>query len=137
MTRKLIRLIALSIGLVVVAAPAFAHHGGAIEFNMNKTIGPISGTVTKFAFAYPHPQVYFDVKDENGQIQHWGALLRPTPAMLRHAGWSRDSIKPGDMITLTMYPHKTAPTVGNARRLLINGKVLSEDVSRINGQRPE
>ena len=104
------------IALLMFCAPLLAHHGGAVEYNMNKTIGPVIGTVTKFAFSYPHPQVYFDVKSEDGRVQHWGVLLRPTPLILRNAGWTRDSIKTGDAISVTMYPHKTAPTVGKDRK---------------------
>jgi len=130
-------LILIGFLLFILTATLFAHHGGAVEYDMNRTIGPVTGTVTKFAFAYPHPQVYFDVKGEDGKAQHWGVLLRPTPLMLRNAGWTRESIKSGDAISVTMYPHKTAPTVGNARRLLINGKLLAEDVNRLPGQGPE
>ena len=98
----------------IFSAPLLAHHGGAVEFDMKRTIGPITGTVTKFAFSYPHPQVYFDVKSADGKIDHWTAFLRPTPLMLRNAGWARDSMKPGDTISVTMYPHRTTPTAGNA-----------------------
>ncbi len=121
----------------IFSASLLAHHGGAVEFDMKRTIGPITGTVTKFAFSYPHPQIYFDVKAPDGTIQHWGAFLRPTPLMLRNAGWSRDSAKPGDTISVTMYPHKTTPTAGNARRLIINGKLLAEDVNMLPGLGPE
>ena len=131
---KLGLVIALSF---IFSARLLAHHGGAVEFDMKRTIGPITGTVTKFAFSYPHPQVYFDVKTPDGMVQHWGAFLRPTPLMLRNAGWSRDSMKPGDTISVTMYPHKTTATAGNARRLIINGKVLAEDVNMLPGLGPE
>ena len=87
MERKLAGLVVLS--LLILCIPLLAHHGGAVEYNMDKTIGPINGTVTKFAFSYPHPQVYFDVKTDKGDVQHWGVLLRPTPLMLRNAGWTR------------------------------------------------
>jgi hypothetical protein len=54
-------------------------------------------------------QVYFDVKDENGRIQHWGSEFGPTPLMMRNLkiGWARDSIKAGDQIVITCAPHKT------------------------------
>ena len=123
--------------LIISAVPLLAHHGGAVEFDMKKTIGPITGTVTKFNFAYPHPQVYFDVKGAGGKVEHWAAFLRPTPLMLRNAGWSRDSMKAGDEISVTMYPHKVTATAGNARKLIVNGKVLAEDVNMLPGLGPE
>ena len=62
---KLASFIALS--LVVLSAPLFAHHGTSVTYQVDKTI-TISGTVTEFSFSYPHPQLYLDVKDANGNI---------------------------------------------------------------------
>ncbi len=114
---------------VVISAPSgltLAHHGGGVEYRMNETRGPISGTVTRFNFTFPHPQVFFDHTDENGEIVQWAGVMRLSPVGLRRRGWTRDSLKPGDTITLIYSPHRTAPTVGFARRIEVNGEFLDE-----------
>jgi hypothetical protein len=108
--------------------PALAHHGGGVEYFMDRTLGPITGVVTSFAFNFPHPQIYFDVKDEKGNVQKWAAVMQLTPTRLRTRGWTRESVKPGDTLTVTYSPHRTAPNVGFARRIEVNGKFLDEGV---------
>ena len=103
-----------------------AHHGGGVEYFMGETRGPVSGTVTRFNFAFPHPQVFFDFTDENGEVIPWAAVMRLSPVGLRQRGWTRQSLKPGDTITLIYSPHRTAPNVGFARRIEVNGEFLDE-----------
>jgi len=105
-----------------------AHHGGGVEYDMSRTLGPISGTVTRFAFSFPHPQIYFEVVNEDGDVENWAAVLQLTPTLLRERGWSLESVKPGDTLTVTYSPHRTMPRVGFARRLSVNGEFLDEGV---------
>src|SRR5215211_8210268 len=89
---------ALIFGATLCAAPAVqAHHGTSITYFVDKSI-TVSGVITEFVYGYPHPQVYFDVKKEDGKVEKWGSEFGPTPLMMRNmkVGWSRDSIKPGD-----------------------------------------
>lgn len=108
--------------------PVRAHHGGGVEYVMNQTLGPITGTVTLFSFSFPHPYIQFDVKDEQGNIHKWSAVMQLTPTRLRARGWTRESVKPGDTLTVTYSPHRTAPNVGFARRIEVNGTFLDEGV---------
>jgi hypothetical protein len=110
------------------SSPALAHHGGGVEYFMDQTLGPVTGTVTLFSFNFPHPYVQFDVKDAKGNVQKWSAVMQLTPTRLRARGWSQASIKPGDTMTVTYSPHRTAPNVGFARRIEVNGKFLDEGV---------
>lgn len=123
-----VRLAIVLVGLVAFSGTAVAHHGGATEYDASKTVGPISGTVTRFNMTYPHPQLYFDVKGASGTAEQWAVLVRPTPAILRKHGWTKATLKPGDAITVTMTPHRTAPRMGNCMRLIVNGKLVSENV---------
>jgi hypothetical protein len=93
---------------------------------MDQTRGPITGTVTAFAFTFPHPHIEFDVKTASGAIEKWAAVFQPTPTNLRAAGWTRNSVKPGDTLTVSGPPHKSAPNVIFARRVEINGKLLEQ-----------
>src|SRR5258708_6520571 len=94
---------------VIAGVPAFAHHGTSVTYQTDKTI-TMTGTVTEFSFSYPHPQLYFDVKDAEGNLQHWGSEFAPTPLMMKNMniGWARDTIKPGDTVTITCNPHRVA-----------------------------
>lgn len=85
----------------------------------------ISGTVTEWDFINPHPQIYFDVKNEKGEIDHWAAELLPTPLMLKNmkVGWTRTTLKPGDTIALTCNPPKAEGAHAClAKGLVVNGK---------------
>ncbi len=127
MKNKLAGSVALGLGVFTLCVPMFAHHGTSVTYQVDKTI-TLKGTVTEFAFAYPHPQLYFDVKDENGNVQHWGSEFGPTPLMMKnlHVGWSRESIKAGDQVTITCNPHKVpGATACLVKELVINGKKLS------------
>ena len=53
-------------------------------------------------------------------------VFQPTPTALRAAGWTRDSVKPGDTLAVSGPPHKTAQNVLFARRVEINGKLLPQ-----------
>ena len=64
MKSKLACFCALSAGLLLLSTALLAHHGTSVTYQVDKTI-TLNGTVTEWAFAYPHPQLYFDVKDEN------------------------------------------------------------------------
>jgi hypothetical protein len=110
--------------LIVRHTPVLAHHGGEINWQRDNLVGPVTMTATRFAFSFPHPQFYADMKDKNGRVESWSIVLRPTPTGLRERGWTRNSIKPGDILTVTYNPHKTAPRVAIARRVLINGRFL-------------
>jgi len=124
MRRTLMSCLALSI---ISAALAFAHHGTSVTYQTDKTI-VLTGTVTEFLFSYPHPQLYFDVKDADGNIQHWGSEFAPTPLMMKkmNVGWTRDSIKAGDTVTITCNPHRVpGATACLAKELIVHGKKLT------------
>jgi hypothetical protein len=126
MQNSLWKLLTLGVGLFTVCGLTFAHHGTSVTYQMDKVI-TVKGTITEWVFSYPHPQIYFDVKGENGETQHWGSELGPTPLMMKkmNAGGTRDSMKPGDQLTLTCNPHKvTTSNVCLAKHIVINGKEL-------------
>src|SRR5437667_2759594 len=112
--------------LTMLSATAFAHHGTSITYLVDRTI-TVTGVVTEWVYSYPHPQLYFDVKDEAGDVQHWGSEFGPTPLMMKNlnVGWSKASIKPGDAVKMVCNPHKVpGATACLVKDLFINGKPM-------------
>src|SRR5262245_41124749 len=91
------------------ATALVAHHGSNVSYQTDKTI-TVTGTVTEWEFVNPHPQIYLDVKDEQGAVAHWAIELLPTPSMMKNmkVGWTRTTMKPGDQIKLICNPSRTA-----------------------------
>jgi hypothetical protein len=107
---------------LIAGWPAVAHHGGDVEW-ADTAVGPITGTATKFAFQFPH--VYFEMNvAEDASNALWTITTRWTPTILREHGWSRDSIKAGDRVTVTYLPHVDKPRVGQMMTVEVNGKPL-------------
>jgi hypothetical protein len=129
MNRKLIGHCVLIAGLLLICRPLLAHHGNSAY----DTTHPItlSGTVTEFVWANPHCQIYMDVKDDKGNIVRW-AVESNSPGILLRDGWTKESLKAGDAVTITFMPAKNGNPVGVAvgaydecKVVLANGKELS------------
>ena len=110
MTKKFSWIVA---GLLVAAAPVFAHHSFAAEYDNNKPL-KVTGTVTKVEWQNPHARFYVDVKDDAGKVTNWEFELGSPNGLMRR-GWTRNSLKVGDTITVTGYQAKDGTSLGNAR----------------------
>ena len=104
-------------GILVAATLAgrsvAAHHSFAAEFDANKSV-TLKGTVTKIEWGNPHIWVYLDVKDDQGSLQHWQCEGGP-PNTLTRNGWSPNSLKYGDQITIDGVLAKDGSKTCNAR----------------------
>ena len=96
--------IALFAGVLLLAGAAFAHHGTA-NYDTSKMIN-VKGVVTDFQFVNPHVQIVMDVKEDNGKVKSWSGELT-SPNRLSRLGWTKSSIKAGDVITIGGYPTKS------------------------------
>jgi hypothetical protein len=109
-------------GLFLAPGPALAHHGEA-AFDAAKKV-TVRATMTDFEWANPHCQLFFNVSDDRGKVQHW-SVQAINPLMLTRYGWSRDSLKPGDMVTVIFHPAKNGEMTGLLDKVVLaNGREL-------------
>jgi len=112
-------LIAASLSLILGAAPLVAQHSYAAEFDRNKPI-TITGTVTKVEWANPHARFYFDAKNDKGEMVDRNFELA-SPNGLMRLGWSRNSLKVGDVVVVVGTLAKNSPYVGNTTSVTLQG----------------
>ena len=89
----------IAAGLVLVSVPVFAHHGDAGRYEDNVVV--MKGIVVELQLITPHSIVVVDVPDENGKVVRWQAEMGGRAAMIKDFGWTKETVKPGDKITLT------------------------------------
>ena len=85
--------------LALAAAPVAAHHSFAAEYDAAKPV-TLKGTVTRIEWTNPHARFYVDVKDPDGTVVNWNLELA-SPNVLVRQGWTRQSLKIGDLISVT------------------------------------
>jgi|ERR1700732_2522056 DNA/RNA endonuclease YhcR with UshA esterase domain len=114
--------LAAAVGLLTVVGPIFAHHGTAAYDTTQETT--VKGTVTDFQFVNPHTLIFFDVKNDKGVVEHWQAEAM-SPNQLTRDGWNKNTLKPGDQITVTGYRAKNGSNILRFRKMaLSNGQEI-------------
>ena len=110
--------------LAIFSVPVFAHHGNA-AYDAKQTVS-LKATVTDFQFVNPHVQFFFDTKDEGGNVIHWNCE-GTNPAMLARAGWTKNTLKPGDQVTMVVHPNKdpNLHVVSFVKVILANGQEVN------------
>ena len=110
--RTKLAVLAASAAILLAVVPMVAHHSFAAEFDASKPI-KLTGTVTKIEWMNPHAYFYIDVT-EDGKVVNW-ALEMGSPNGLMRQGWTRNSMKIGDQVSVEGSRAKDGSSVGNAR----------------------
>ena len=98
--------------LLLAVVPAMAHHSFSAEFDIIRPI-EFTGTVTEIKWTNPHAWFYLDVEDDDGNVQNWAIELLGINTLLRH-GWTRNKIKPGDILIVEGFGARDGSNTGNA-----------------------
>jgi len=115
--RTKLMLVSAAIAMIAGAASVRAHHSFAAEFDANKPV-KLKGTVTKIEWMNPHAYFYIDVKDASGKVETWG-LEMGSPNGLMRQGWTRNSMKVGDEISVEGSMAKDGSKIANARTVTL------------------
>jgi hypothetical protein len=129
----LLCIIAAALGLT--AMPALAHHSFAAEYDNKKPVD-LTGTVTKVEWMNPHARFYLDVKDDKGTVTNWEFELGSPNGLMRQ-GWTRNSMKNGDSVSVQGSLAKDGSNLANARTVkLSDGRRLFAGSASETGREP-
>ena len=118
MKAKLLAVIVAGLGLLLCTVPLLAHHSFAAEYDSTKPV-TLTGAVTLVEWMNPHARFYIDVKDEKGEVVNWELELGSPNGLMRQ-GWTRNSLKKGDVVTITGSLAKDGSKLANARTVKLS-----------------
>jgi hypothetical protein len=105
------------IAICLGAIPGIAHHSGAAEWDSTKPI-TLKGVVTEVEWINPHAHFYVDVTDEKGKVVNWSFELASPNGLMRQ-GWTRNSLKKGDQVTVTGSQARDASATAYAKTVTL------------------
>ena len=137
-----------SLAVLAAGVPMVAHHSFAAEFDGQKGV-KLTGSVTKIEWMNPHTYFYMDVKEicegtpaaqgqetawkcapaDASKVPNWG-LEMGSPNGLMRQGWTRNSMKIGDTVTVEGSRAKDGSNIGNARTVMVAGQRLFAGTSQ-------
>jgi len=106
------------LGMILAAIPIMAHHSFAAQFDRNKP-ATLTGPVTRIEWINPHARFFMDAKDANGKVVNWEIELTSTAGLLRR-GWTRNSLKIGETVTVNGSLAKDGSNVANATTVTLS-----------------
>ena len=109
------------LALVLAAIPLSAHHSWPV--NLEKLV-TVKGTVTDFTWENPHPMMTLEVKTDDGKVEKW-QVGGPAINRMEANGWTKNTVKPGDVITGTGYQFSDGQKIIRLERVMLaDGKEM-------------
>jgi len=130
MTARSLR-IAVGLTLAACAAPLGAHHAFVAVFDLSKQ-RDFKGTVTQIEWLNPHAHFFLEIVESPGKTSRWEFELGSPNALMQH-GWTRYTLKKGDMVTVTADLARDGSNFAHARSITLSGGVRVCDYDRFNG----
>jgi len=122
MNKWAIRLVALG-GFLTIGAQLQAHHAVAGVYDLNQEL-VLEGRLVKLNFRNPHANLILEVPNDNGSSTEW-TLTTASTQVLSRQGVTRDSIKPGEALRITILPARNGNPAGFIRRLELSDREIS------------
>jgi Family of unknown function (DUF6152) len=107
--RDVFALLSLAVALLCPSGPLHAHHSFATEFDAAKPV-TLHGKLTKIDWTNPHVFLWMDVESTNGTIANW-TLESVAPNYFVRLGWTRQTLKVGDTVTIRAFLAKDRPNM--------------------------
>jgi DNA/RNA endonuclease YhcR with UshA esterase domain len=112
----------VTLAVLIACGQLSAHHGSS-NYDLSKSVS-VKGTVTQFEFMNPHSAIRLEAKDDKGNAEQW-LIEADSPNNLARAGWTRDSLKPGDLVTIVGNRLKDGSKVMRLQKIIFaDGKEL-------------
>jgi hypothetical protein len=109
------------LALVLAAIPLSAHHSWPVSFEKLVTV---KGTVMDFTWENPHPMMTLEVKTDDGKVEKW-LVGGPAINRMEANGWTKNTVKPGDVITGTGYQFSDGQKIIRLERVMLaDGKEM-------------
>jgi hypothetical protein len=123
-------------GLLVTGSSLYAHHGDAAY--TSKSIELKNAVVEDYKWMNPHSLIKVRAKNEKGEEQVWTMEMGSTPSMAQ-LGFSKNTMKPGDVLTVVLYPTKNGTTVGRMHQITFadGTKLFDQDPTEPQGKRAD
>ena len=126
MKNKFLGMFVGTVGLLIVCGPVLAHHGRS-NYDVSST-ATVKGVVTEFEWINPHALIHLDATDETGKVEKWIAETN-SPNILNRQGWTKNTVKPGDQITLVGHRVKGGASYINFSKIIFaDGRELDPAV---------
>jgi len=121
MKNKTLTILSVTVALLMISIPMLSHHGTGISYDSTKPV-VFKATITKFIWANPHSVIMFDVKDDQGNVQHWSGEGN-SPYSWGRAGYTANTVKPGDEVTIHLTRSRGGLNVGLVQKVVLaNGQ---------------
>ena len=111
---KVLAFVMLAVGFLATGTSLFAHHGDAAY--TDKVLEFKNAVVTEYRWQNPHSLIKVRIKDEKGEEKIWTMEMGSTPSMAQ-LGFSKSTMKPGDVVTVQLYPTKNGTPVARMHRI--------------------
>ena len=113
--------VSVVLALVSGAVPLSAHHSWPV--NMSRLV-TVKGTVVEFAWENPHPMMTLEVRTDDGKMEKW-LIGGPAINRMEANGWSKTTVKPGDVLTGIGYQFADGQKIIRLERVVMpDGKEL-------------
>jgi hypothetical protein len=124
--KRLVLALSLSLLGLMASATLSAHHGEA-NYDTDKVVS-VKGTVSDFQFINPHTLISVDVKNDKGETEKWNCEARSPGMLVRVGGWDKNTLKPGDVITVFGYRAKNGTPVMRLQKLTLADGTVKDNL---------